>query len=745
MKNLYILPLFFTSALFGQSLQPPSFSHESGFYDNEFQLNLTHEDPNVQIIYTLDGSEPDVNNLNGKTFSYKKSYPEFIGQEPSQLFFAEIRSQLYTDPIQVKDRTNDPNFISNFSTSYSFNPYLPTHNVAKSFILKAKAVNSEESSDVVSKIFFINNNGNFNYTLPIFNVGIDSDILFEYEQGLWVPGKTFDDWRISNPDLNAQYNTPANYLLSGGESERAISLNVLYDQKEVINQNAGMRLHGNATRSNPNKSHRLYAKSAYGKNNFAYQFFDDYNINKFKRIILRNSGSDTYTTLMLDGFLQTAVKHLNFETQEYRPVISFINGEYNGIFNLRERFDEKYFEEIYDIDEDDLDFYENAGIVSNGTADFYQDLIHTLLYSTFESDEDFEVLNQKIDFENFTDYYASQIYFGNSDWPHNNNEFWRKRVAYSPDAPYGHDGRLRWVMKDLDLSYDSYKVNHNSLEDAFGLTIHNNIRHTLIVNKATENLNYKNYFINRFSDLLNTTFLTDRMINQINLSSQVLEPEIEEHIARWKTILNQETWVHHVDRLKTFANERPYHQKQHIVEFFNLEGIYQLTANVDDVEKGFVKVNTIEINNSTVGIDGDYSTWSGDYFKGVPITLQAVALPGFVFSHWSGDVESTEAELTLNGTKDVAITANFVQKDMGTGDIDKVDFLLYPNPANEVLNIASASTTDILYTITNITGQTIDQGIIKDQKLDVRKLNKGVYLIELKQDHKRVVKKFIKK
>ncbi|WP_322972004.1 T9SS type A sorting domain-containing protein [Faecalibacter sp. LW9] len=145
-----------------------------------------------------------------------------------------------------------------------------------------------------------------------------------------------------------------------------------------------------------------------------------------------------------------------------------------------------------------------------------------------------------------------------------------------------------------------------------------------------------------------------------------------------------------------------------------------------------------------MGIDGDYSTWSGDYFKGVPVKLSAIALPGYEFSHWIGDIESNEAELIVNGTEDINVTAVF-ERSLSTGDLDKVDFLVYPNPTADVLNIASASTSEIKFSISNMLGQQLEAGITKDQTLNVSHLAKGVYMIELNQDQKRVVKKFIKK
>lgn len=747
MKQFYLLPILVITPLFGQSLQPPTFSHESGFYNEEFQLNLTHEDPEVQIIYTLDGSEPDINNLNGRTYQFKKKYPELPGQLPFEFHTNTLISYNFTDPILVYNRTNEPNRISEISTSFQFEQYFPEETIEKSFLVRAKAYYNSQISETVTHVYFVNAR---NSTLPIINFTTDDEKLFGYEKGLFTAGSQFDNWRLNNPNQISDAYANANYWASGSSSEIQVNL-IYFENKELkINQDAGLRNNGNGTRYLRNRPFRIYAKEAYGRKNFNHNFFSNYDYNKFKRLILRNSGQDTERTLFRDALVHKLNEHLYAETQNYQPVSTFVNGEYYGIFNLRERYDEKYFERVFGLEEDEIDYLENDGVVDLGDELFYNETIAFFTDVDLSTEEMFRTATQYVDEINVADYHIAGIFAANFDWPQNNNVFFRKRVNYNNNERLAHDGRWRWIIKDYDIAFDGGEgwientFSHNTLSHSISNTLFDFQYTNHILKGLLTNVDYKNYFINRFSDLLNTSYKPSNVINLINRLQDVIRPEMPKHIARWKLIPSLESWESEVEKLRNFATERPTYQKQHLIDFFNLDGTYQLTTNVDNVEQGFVKINTIEINNSTVGIDGDYSTWSGDYFKGVPVKLSAIALPGYEFSHWIGDIESNEAELIVNGTEDINVTAVF-ERSLSTGDLDKVDFLVYPNPTADVLNIASASTSEIKFSISNMLGQQLEAGITKDQTLNVSHLAKGVYLIELNQDQKRVVKKFIKK
>ena len=751
MKQFYFLPTFMiVSFSFGQNLiSPPTFSSESGFYDKEFNLGISHEDLNLKIIYTLDGSEPSIDNLGGKTYQYKKRYPEFPGESPYDSHMNRLVSHSYTDSIRLYNRTKEANKLSNISTSFETNPYFPAENVDKSIVVRAKAYRDDNSfSETVTKVYFINQS----YSLPVININVDDDAFFGYENGLFVAGTKFDNWRLNNPSEVATVFSDANYLNRGSSSEVTVNLIYLENSIEQINQTVGIRNHGSGSRIFKNRSHRMYARARYGENRIGYTFFKDYPHDNFRRLILRNSGQDTKQTMFRDAFIQQLNKNLNFDTQNYQPVISFINGEYYGIFNLRERYDERYFQRMYNLRERDIDHIENDGIVDLGDDKFYLKTIDFFKNNSLENQETYQEALTYIDEVNFTDYHIAGIFSANFDWPYNNNESFRKRVNYTPNAPYAHDGRFRWLMKDLDVAFNgaeywiSNSFTHHTLQHAVYPIDHLGKKHVNYILKGLlTNESYKNYFINRFADLLNTTYKTKNVVDLIDAMQNKIRQEMPKHIQRWNLIESMEGWENNVEKLREFARLRPQHQWNHLNEYFNLKGTYELTSEVNDSQKGFIKINTIEINSTTVGIENNFTEWKGDYFKGNEITLETIALPNHKFSHWEGDYTSTNQKITLSPEKDFKVKAVFEDESLSIGDVDKVSFILYPNPVENILNIKSASLSPIEYTISTILGEIVEQSKIYNQQIEVKNLPKGTYVIQLLQDQQKVLKKFIKK
>jgi len=758
MKKIYLFVISLTTGVAFTQVEPPTFSADSEFYTDEFNLFISHPDQQATIIYTLDGSVPHLDNMGGITYNYKKSYPQYPGDLEGDLFQNSFETLPYQSSILIKNRSNDPNVISAISTTFEKTPYIPQTPVFKSNVVRARAVLNGEYSSVITRNYFVTPEGQNKYTLPIISLNINPDKLYSYEYGLNVAGIKFDQWRQNNPTEEANTGSEANYWKSGSSSELELNFCYIENGVEVLNHNAGLRNSGSTSRISSNRQMRLFAKNGYGVSKFNHNFFNDYDYNTFKRLTLRTSGQDNNGVFFRDAFVHQLVKHLNVIIQEYQPAVMFINSEYNGIYNIRERTDEHYFDRVFGIKENKIDFLENTGS-SIGSVDLgddvhYLSMINFLENNSLADDNNYDYVTTLLDPINYTDTCISYIFTGNPDWPHNNFEYFRKKVDYTPDAPYGQDGRWRWIIKDMDYSYnlDNNWANeyYNALDFSTKLYDDNQSNYqfynksTFILRKLLENQTYKNYFINRFADLINTTFSYDRSVALISEMENLLDPEITEHIHRWKTILDYATWKYNVSIVKDFALVRPEIQRNHIKSKFSISDTFELNVDVSNQEHGHVKINTIDIVPSTVGVEQEPYPWTGIYFQGVPITLTAVPKEGYSFLHWEGS-NLTDLEIVLSPTNNISLKAVFTNTADREDDFYTDTKMFFPNPFSDMLYFYTEHIGSE-YNIYTIDGKHIKNGTIDNSVLDLSELQSGIYILNInKENEKETVYKIVKK
>jgi hypothetical protein len=630
-KNPYTLPIE------KNVLESPEFSQPGGFYDDGFPLELNTGDPEVKVFYTLDGSEPTQ------------------------------ASNLYTGPIKIDSREGEPNVFSEIATSHSFRK--PDAEVFKITVVRARSFKDDGStSSIITKTYIVDrkNEGNKNrYSLPVISIATDAFNLFDADYGILVPGTSF----YSD---NADADHSGNYFKKGIEWERPIHIE-FYEPggKLGFSQNAGLRIHGDSTRYYRNKSLRIYASYLYDeKDMFEYPIFSGLkktNQNEpltiFKSFILRNSGNDSYDTYFRDGMLQTLVSELGFDTQAYRPAIVFINGEYWGIYNIRENYDDWYIATNYEADISEVvmlsKYYLSVEVGKSEDRNHFLEMLQFIkenVESGKINDPDvYEHINTLIDIDNFINYFASEIFFRNYDWPKGNIHFWRVRTeAYEPDAPYGHDGRWRCMMFDVDASFGLWDqlVSDNTFKNAR--------KRNELFSLLLENDEFKYQFINTMADLINSILKTEYVTKKIEDTKSVLEPEILEHMRRWNyDNASMVKWNEYIQVMITFAKERPSLQMHHINKSFSLSGTTEINL-ITDSQKGYIKINSLKLKKETLGIENP-ENWKGVYFKGIPINITAIAYPGYKFSGWEG-IDSDDRSITVTPEENLTLKANFVKK-----------------------------------------------------------------------------------
>lgn len=649
------------STPFSTVLQPPVFSQTGGFYSNSLSLSISAPDSGVVIYYTLDGSEPSPSRLTPQGYIYKNQYPQFPNSPAGPNLHDSIRSFTYSGPLSIVDRNNDANRTSSKSSTFEFSPpYLPSSPVRKGTVVRAIAYRPDAiPSAITTETFFVGSSIVNHFSLPVLSLSIDENLMFDYFDCFYCAGAMFENWRNTS-SANAQGNSPANWHRSGGNFEYPMGLEYFDSQgQKQFGQLVGGRIHGGWSRARRRKTFRFYARSSYGESAINYPLFSQRQDNSYQRVLLRNSGNDENVTIFRDAFIQNLVSHLKFDIQHSEPAVVFINGEYWGINNLREWQNRHYIERLYGVTPDELDFLTPFRQPNDGDALHFNQMMSYITANNLSNDSLFAEVNRRMDVEDFTDYVIAEVYSRNTDWPVNNIKWWRKRVPFDPSAPEGHDGRWRWLMYDMDFGFgwnfgvagaDHNTLNHARVNGDVGILLRN----------LWPNAEYSRYFVNRYADLLNTCFLPEHVEMVVDSMEAIYAPEMAEHIARWGHHSSITDWEDDVEVIREWSEVRPGHARLHLRNQFQLPASHTLSVDVSDTLAGYVKVNTIDILRSTVGINDTPYPWEGIYFQNNSIDLEANAFPGYIFSHWEiGGVIVTNNPINLNMTSDTLIIAHF--------------------------------------------------------------------------------------
>jgi hypothetical protein len=651
-----------------ETLAQPVFSVAGGMRTTSATVAITSTVVGGTIRYTLDGSDP-------------------IESSP-----------VYSVPITLSSRVGQANGISMIRTNNQSvgAPYYegwqqPSGEVYKINVLRARVFKTNVlPSRITTQSYLIDPLGAGRFSLPMISISSSSENFFSAETGIYVVGN---------------YN---NYSQDGSAWERPGHIEFYETGGSLAFQGEiGIRLHGGTTVSRPRKSLRIYSRNPTGKVPFAHKIFPDKSVAIFDTFLLRNSGNDWGQAIFRDAMVSALAAPTGIDRQHVRPVVVFLDGEYWGVHNLRDRFDEGYYLNHYGLG--DLQFSQLEICSCNSSwpsadsgeptlvSDF-TDIINRAGNNEFASAAGYAALASRIDIDNYIDYNAIEIWCGNTDWPGNNQRVWR---AVTPNTSAGAnarlDGRWRWLLYDTDfgLGLDFFYVigygdgpNHNTLAHATtstGTDWSNNEVGTRLLRKALDNQTFKRKFINRFADLLNTSLSANNATATLDQFQATYSPNMSEHVLRWRQPID---WTGVLTRIRNYVQLRPAAVRSHIVSKFGLSGSANLVVNVNDATQGVVTINTIALQSTTVGVPANPYPWNSVYFKGVSLPIRAQAKSGYEFVSWSLsnakgvvlDTRNSESEITLTG--DTTLTANFSQipclydldgsQEIDTGDVGMV-------------------------------------------------------------------------
>jgi hypothetical protein len=586
-----------------------------------------------------------------------------------------LNSGIYTSPISVSiSDPNLPNAIVHYTVDGSDpDTTSPVWNGTPVFIfqttvLRARAfVNGLIPSTTTSAGYLFN----VNHITPIISVMTDPENLFG-------PQGMFD-----NPGLDLLKAASIDYF------DSTSSHNLLFSRRAGIVMDGGW-----GSRGLPQRPFRIkFGDGVLGQGPVSGNIIPGRPLrNQYSDFMLRN-GSNNFLILPHKDAAQ--VKMMGDGSNAYyaawRPVSVYINGTYWGLYELREKFNTEMFALAENATESTVEILGSSAqygfqlrAIEGDVQNFYD------AYAQFSqlnpSDTSFwSLADQYFDMEYYTDYVIGEVFMNNADWAFNYNNL----KIYRSDAT-----GFRWRYCLMDMEYGLLPNPSNDFTCSYDLlgqlmnwgNVDPNNPHITIFLKGIQNNRFRNYFINRFADQLNSRYLPSRLTAIENTMFNQTVAESANQFQRWGDPNNVPAQVTHFYQTHlTFLDElvcRPEQARNYIQAHFNLPQQVDLQLDVLPAGAGKIRISTLT---------PDTYPWNGIYFDGVPVRIEAIAEPGYQFSHWgqNGLMSDTLNPVFLDTltANDIEFTACFYST-LSIPETDGMAISVYPNPSSDRVTIS---------------------------------------------------------
>ncbi len=373
---------------------------------------------------------------------------------------------------------------------------------------------------------------NESHTVPVLCVTADPVLLWDEEVGMCSRGI---------PDENGVYPTDANIYQN---IELSASAELFEPDGTTFNINCGLKLFGQSNRTLDKKSFQLKFKQKYGESALYYPLFESRpEVSRYDTVVLR-SGSQDYRRAMIRDELCTSLAdgYMDMIAQAYKPCVLYINGEYYGLFFMREKIDEDWFSSLYNVDAESFSMIRGNGEAILGDPNGYYSLLWCARNYDLSDQSKYEYMKTIMDVESFADFIISQAFFGNRDSGN--------AKVYKSDLT---DGKWRWILFDLDYGLaDDVTYGLWFMIDPEG-TGYMKKFNTDLINSLLKNNEFRDMFFTRFDYHLNNTFAEDRVTEKILELKALIEPEIRRNIDKWG--YNYASWSWQVQSMIEFVTD----------------------------------------------------------------------------------------------------------------------------------------------------------------------------------------------
>ena len=435
------------------------------------------------------------------------------------------------------------------STPIEASAKLGSITVSKTVVVKVRAFKEGLlPSPVVTATYVVGE-----HTIPFISLSADPDGLFGYNNGILADGPGYTS---SFPHFGANFwkewerRTTFEYYTADGE--RTICID------------AGINVFGQYSRGYPQKSLAVHFRDSYGTSQVTYPFFSNNHHATVKHLVLRAGGQDQNHTRIRDAFCAQVLKgHTDVALMDWAPVALYINGQYWGYYDLREKVNEDYLATHYGVDAKNVTIIKNDSRALEGDNTEIKALYKYVREHDLTVKEHYDYVCSQMDTDNFIDYLIAEIFLANGDT--GNKKCFKENVE---------GAKWRWVVFDMDMTVRNESLwgdRYNTIEMLFNPDGHgsNNGFTTCLQRGLIKNPDFRKRFITRYAQWLNTIFMPENLNAVLDTMVAQIDAEMQNDSTRWNRP-SYNDWLKKLDELRNVLNKRRAMAKKQLIAFCNI-------------------------------------------------------------------------------------------------------------------------------------------------------------------------------
>ncbi len=448
--------------------------------------------------------------------------------------------------------------------SKSSKKYKEAFLLTKTTVIRTISVRDGVQNSPVTSWTYLVNEG---HTLDVVSLVSSPDGLFSTGSGIYSNGPH----RLLPVGQASGDGIPYPYLAANYWRKWVRQANLAYLPKhgQGFSIDCGASIFGGYSRINAKKSLKFKFKKIYGAPKLHYKVFENRDFSTYECLVMRTGGQDVYGTLIKDDLASYLMDPL-IDVMATKPAVFYINGQYYGIYFMREKVNKHFIAAHYGIPSDDIDIIQGNQALENGSIKDWNSFFAYMKSHDLSKPECYEYVKEHMDVQSYVDWIIAETYIGNRDAGN-------VRVFRSPNL----DNKWHWLLYDVDMGFnatrsDGYLIYYKPTPQK--------LHATDFIRALAKNKDFRALFLERLEYQMTYIWSKENVNAAIDMFVEQIDSEVERNQKRWTG--TYQGWEGRIQGLRDYANGRQEYLKEQFGSNALLKSLFYMSK--DELDRCFV-------------------------------------------------------------------------------------------------------------------------------------------------------------